>query len=359
MYFCAKEKYRNNMQKTDIRDLQFNELLNYISSIEEKPFRAKQICEWLWKRPVQSFEQMSNLSKATRDKLSGSFDFKVLKPEETRKSTDGTQKTLFRTQDGNPVEGVLIPSKNRTTACISSQSGCALGCAFCATASLKFRQHLSAGEIFDQVVFLNQQSVAQYGCNLDNIVLMGMGEPLLNYTAVKQAIDHITSPEGLGFSPRRVTLSTAGIVDGIRRLADDGVKFNLAVSLHTANNGKRNMLMPINKTNPLNELSRAIVYFYEKTHTRVTLEYLLLGGINDSEADARELALYCRSFPCKINLIEYNPVPGLDFRKSAPANLNGFKQFIESRNMVVNQRQSRGIDIAAACGQLAAEKKEA
>jgi 23S rRNA (adenine2503-C2)-methyltransferase len=340
-------------KKPDIRTLSFDEIKEVIVSAGEKTFRAKQLNEWLWKRGVRSFNDMSNLSKEFREKLKEQYEFSILEISGSQKSKDGTVKTVFKLNNNELIEGVLIPSKERTTACISSQAGCALGCKFCATGKLKFRQNLTAGEIFDQVLEINNQSVNLTENNLSNIVFMGMGEPLLNYDNVMNAIYHITSPDGLGVSPRRITVSTVGICEGIRKLADDDVKFNLAVSLHTANATKRESLMPVAKTNPLRELVEAVKYFHGKTGSRVTFEYLLLGGVNDSITDAQELAVFCRNFPCKVNLIEYNKVEGSEFERSSPDRVKSFFDFLESKNMVVSIRHSRGKDIDAACGQLA------
>jgi 23S rRNA (adenine2503-C2)-methyltransferase len=252
---------------------------------------------------------------------------------------------------------VLIPSENRSTACISSQAGCALKCLFCATGKLKFRRDLTAGEIFDQVVEIEKIAKEINDKKLSNIVLMGMGEPLLNYDNVLCAIERISSDNGLGYSASRITISTAGIVKMIRKLADDGIKCNLAVSLHTADNFKRDQIMPLNKSNPLEELAGAIKYFHQKTGIRITYEYLLMKDFNDTHKDARQFAEFCKISPCKINLIEYNEVKGSPFKRSDPERTRSFKEFLESRNLVVNLRKSRGADIDAACGQLAGKQQ--
>ena len=261
-------------------------------------------------------------------------------------------------EEGGFVEGVLIPSGARNTACISTQAGCPLACDFCATGKFGFVRNLTAGEIFDQVVELRRVSEKEKQGSLTNIVLMGMGEPLLNYENVLKAIGHMISPDGLGISPQRITLSTVGIADGIKRLGDDGVRFNLAVSLHTANDLKRNAIMPVNKSNPLETLSKAIRYFHEKTGARITFEYILMKGVNDGLNDAADLARFCKIVPCKINLIEYNPVEGVPFQASPGEQIGQFKTFLENRNMIVNIRKSRGKDIDAACGQLANKIKD-
>jgi 23S rRNA (adenine2503-C2)-methyltransferase len=248
---------------------------------------------------------------------------------------------------------VLIPTASRMTACISSQIGCSLTCKFCATGKLERLRNLNADEIFDQVVHISRQSLEHYGIPLTNIVYMGMGEPLLNYSNVIKSIERITSPDGLGMSPKRITVSTAGIAKMIRKLGDDKVKFHLALSLHAANEEKRNHIMPINESNNLKELADAMRYFHQQTDVRPTLEYIIFKDFNDSLADAKELADFCRKFPTKINIIEYNPIDGGEFEKADERKTDAFKAYLEGRNLVVNIRRSRGKDIDAACGQLA------
>lgn len=340
-------------QKRNIRTLALSELTDFFKTIEEKPFRAKQVYEWLWKKGARSFEDMSNISKEIRTALSEKYTFPSAQINVVQKSADGTIKIAFKLYDGNEVEGVLIPSKERVTACISSQVGCPLSCAFCATGLLGFTRNMNFDEIVDQVTILTKQSQEHFGQILSNIVFMGMGEPLLNYPHVIKAIDKITSVDGLGISPQRITISTAGIVKGIRQMGDDKVKCNLAVSLHTANDKKRNMIMAVNKQNPIKELIEALRYYHSKTKNRITIEYVLLKDFNDGIADARELAVFCKNFPVKVNIIEYNAVQGTIFKKTDAKKMNAFVAVLKERNMVVNIRNSRGQDIAAACGQLA------
>ncbi|MBA7568075.1 Dual-specificity RNA methyltransferase RlmN [subsurface metagenome] len=337
----------------DLRELEEKEIREFVSAHDEKPFRARQIMEWLWKKSVYDFDRMSNLPSSLRDALRKNFSISSLTVKTEQVSTDRTRKYGFSGTDGNLVEGVLIPSRQRVTACISSQIGCLLNCSFCATPKLKNRRNLTAGEIYVQVSLLQEQSLAWYGRGLSNLVFMGMGEPLLNYENVLRSIHFITSETGMGMSPRRITLSTVGLVEGINRLARDKVKFDLAVSLHTANNEKRSRIIPVNKSNPLPALSEAIQHFYGETGLRITYEYLLMKDFNDGLADAKELAEFCRITPCKINLIEYNEVEGSMQKKTSPERLQAFKEFLDSRNMVVTIRRSRGQDIDAACGQLA------
>jgi len=299
----------------DIRDLDVVQLTDALKAMGEPGFRAKQIHQWLWQKGARSFEEMTNLSKPLREKLTEAFTFHVAKVHTAQHSKDGTIKVAFELHDGNKVEGVLIPTSSRTTACVSSQVGCSLDCKFCATGYLKRMRNLSAAEIFDQVWLINELALEHHGKRLDNIVYMGMGEPLLNYANVLQSIQIITSPEGLGMSPQRLTVSTAGIAKMIHKLADDGIKTNLALSLHAANNDKRSAIMPINESNNLEMLAEALGYWYEKTGIRPTLEYTVIAGVNDSQEEERELAIFARKFPSKINLIEYNPI-SLSYKRS-------------------------------------------
>lgn len=337
--------------KRDIRDCTLEELTERVVALGEKAFRARQAWQWLWQKGVTSFEGMTNLSRATQAMFAEHFEFGAGRITRTQESADGTTKLGMTLPDGAMVECVLIPAGERATACVSSQAGCRLGCAFCATGGGGFVRDLRAWEIFDQVMAVRRLA-EERGGTLTNVVFMGMGEPLLNYDNVWRAIERMTGADGLAMSPSRLTLSTAGIPEGIRRLADDGARFHLAVSLHSAVDGVRGRLMPVNRAYPLARLAEAIRYFVERTGTRPTFEYLLLRDVNDSLEDARALALYCRQFPVKINLIEYNEVEGLPFRRSPEERRDAFARFLEGRNMVVNVRRSRGRDIDAACGQL-------
>jgi 23S rRNA (adenine2503-C2)-methyltransferase len=336
----------------DIRDISNEELVAFLTANGQKAFRAKQVWQWIWEKGVGGFSEMKNIPGELQSLLSDNYTLQKAALETTLKAKDGTTKVGFRFRDDQVAEGVFIPSRKRVTACVSAQTGCKLNCSFCATGLLSMGRDLSAGEIFDQVFEIKRMAEAEEK-NLSNIVYMGMGEPLLNYDAVMKSIEYVISKPGLAMSPSRITLSTAGIVSGIRRLADDGAKFHLAISLHSANNKIRSSLMPINKKYPLEELSEAIQYFHEKTGERITFEYLMLKDVNDTLTDAEELAVYCRSFPVKINIIEFNPVKELPYEPSTTERVDQFVKFLESRNMVVNVRQSRGHEIDAACGQLA------
>jgi len=338
---------------TDIRSLSFEEIKAAFSEMGEKPFRAKQVYEWLWKKSIHDFDGMTNLSKELREKLKERFVIYSISLADRQVSSDKTIKCAFKLHDSNVVEGVLIPTTSRMTACISSQVGCSLTCAFCATGKLKRMRNLEASEIYDQVVALRDQAENTYNIPLSNIVYMGMGEPLLNYKNTLASVEKITSPEGLGMSPQRITVSTAGIAKMIMKLGDDGVKFNLALSLHAANDEKRNKIMPINEQNSLEALAEALRYFFDKTGTRVTYEYIIFRNFNDELQDARELAEFCKHVPCKVNIIEYNPIDDGEYQQADAHKVDAFARFLESKNIVVNVRRSRGKDIDAACGQLA------
>ena len=344
-------------QKTNIRNLNQEELVQTLIGLGQQKFRAKQVYEWLWKKNAHTFAEMSNLSKDLRAVLEEDFHIDAIKVEDQQISTDKTIKCAFHIEEGKVVEGVLIPTSSRTTACISSQVGCSLSCTFCATGKLKLMRNLTAGEIVDQVVYLRNQAEERYNTPLTNIVYMGMGEPLLNYKNMLRSTEIITSPDGLGMSPRRITVSTAGIAKMIKKLGDDEVKFNLALSLHAANDEKRSKIMEINDTNNLDNLAEALQYFHEKTGTRVTFEYITFKDFNDSIEDARELVQFSRCVPCKINIIEYNPIDDGQFQRADAKKTDDFAAYLESKGLVVNIRRSRGKDIDAACGQLANKNK--
>jgi len=300
---------------------------------------------------------MTNLSKSLREKLADKYEFNAVKILTQQRSKDGTIKIAFSLWDNNVIEGVLIPTATRMTACVSSQVGCSLSCSFCATGYLERQRNLEPYEIYDQVVIIGQLAMKNYNIPLSNIVFMGMGEPLLNYSNVMKGIEHITKPEGLGMSPQRITLSTAGITKMIKRLGDEKVKFNLALSLHAANDARRSSMMPINDSNNLEALAEALNYFYEKTGTRVTLEYCVINDTNDHEEEALELVQFARKVKCKVNLIEYNPIEFANFKASSGEKIEKFAAILEQHKLIVNIRRSRGKDIDAACGQLANKKK--
>ncbi len=346
-----------SQNKANIRNFSFEELKASMEVLGEKSFRSKQVYEWLWKKNAASFEEMTNLGKDLRAKLEEHYYIDHIQLDDQQISSDKTIKCAFSVEENKVVEGVLIPTTSRTTACISSQVGCSLACTFCATGRLKLMRNLTAGEIVDQVVYLKDQAENRYKTPLTNIVYMGMGEPLLNYKNVLRSVEMITSEDGLGMSPKRITVSTAGIAKMIRKLGDDEVKFNLALSLHAANDKKRSHIMEINDTNNLAELADALRYFHQKTESRVTFEYIIFKDFNDKIEDAQELAEFAKCVPCKINIIEYNPIDDSEFQQADRANVDNFAAYLESKNLVVNVRRSRGKDIDAACGQLANKNK--
>lgn len=343
--------------KIDIRALTLEQLIAIFGTQNEQAFKAKQVYEWLWKKSATQFNQMTNISLNIREWLSATYCINAISIDEMQISKDKTIKCVMKLFDGGVVESVLIPTKTRMTACVSSQVGCSLTCLFCATGKLKRLRNLNADEIYDQVRMIRDLANEKYQRPLTNIVYMGMGEPLLNYTATLESIDKITSPHGLGISPSRITVSTAGVSKMIMKLADDQVKFNLALSLHAANNDKRNHLMPINETNSLEQLAQALNYFYNKTGTRVTLEYVLFKDYNDSYQDAVDLVAFCKKIIAKVNIIEYNKIQDAEFTQTTPERLEEFVNYLEKNHVIVNVRKSRGKDIDAACGQLINKNK--
>ena len=341
-------------REKNIRSLNLEEITEYFATIGEKKFRAKQVWEWIWKKHSQSFEDMTNLSKELRENLKSNFILPAITNNLAQYSTDGTVKARFKTFDGHLVEGVLIPVESRQTACVSSQVGCSLSCTFCATGFMDRKRNLTFDEIYDQVALLNDISEKTSGKKLSNIVFMGMGEPLLNYKNVLKAIERITAHDGLGMSARRITVSTSGISKMIRQLGDDGVKFHLALSLHAANDAKRNQLMPINETNNIQSLIEALNYFYNKTKNDITFEYILFKNENDSIQDADDLIKIYRQVPVHlINVIEYNPIDQADYEKPDREATQKFMDYLAAHKVNVRLRISRGKDIDAACGQLA------
>ena len=339
--------------KQDVRKLTFDKLKDYVSETGLPPFRAKQIWEWIWVKSAHNFDEMSNLSLTMRAQLAKDFDILPISVQTDQKSNDGTIKLAFALHDKSLVEGVLIPAEDRMTACVSSQVGCSLSCKFCATGYMDRKRNLDPAEIYDQVVEIDKQAKRHFDVPLSNIVFMGMGEPLLNYKNVLQSIERITATDGLNMSPKRITVSTAGIAKMIIKLADDQVKFNLALSLHAANDVKRNQIMPINETNTLKVLKEALLYFYQKTGNQITFEYIVFDNFNDGLEDAEELWHFAKSIPSKINIIEYNPIAEAQYQNTTADKLEQFAEFLKSKKLIVNIRRSRGKDIDAACGQLA------
>lgn len=343
-------------KKKDIRSLTKEQLRDFFVENGDKAFRGNQVYEWLWSKVSHSFDGMTNISKKTRKMLEDNFVINHIEVDEMQRSKDGTIKNAIKLHDGLMVESVLIPTETRTTACVSSQVGCSLDCKFCATARLKRMRNLNPDEIYDQVAAINQESLLYHNRKLTNIVFMGMGEPLMNYNNVLKSIEKITSPEGLGMSPKRITVSTSGVPKMIKKLADDEVKFNLAVSLHSAIDEVRTQIMPFNKNFPLDDLREALEYWYEKTERMITYEYIVWSGINDTRKDIDALVQFCKYVPCKVNIIEYNPIDDGEFQQAPKRAIADYVSVLEMNDIIVNVRRSRGKDIDAACGQLANKK---
>ncbi|GHE28505.1 23S rRNA (adenine(2503)-C(2))-methyltransferase RlmN [Sphingobacterium griseoflavum] len=342
----------------DIRSLSLSGLKDKLIAMGEQGFRAKQIYEWLWVKSCTNFDEMSNLSKPLRETLKANFEIRAVNVRQSQVSADRTIKSSFTLYDGNVIEGVLIPTPDRMTACVSSQVGCSLTCKFCATGYMDRKRNLQADEIYDQVVLIAKQAEEKYQQPLTNIVYMGMGEPLLNYSGMMKSVERITAPDGLNMAPKRITVSTAGIAKMIKKLGDDEVRFNLALSLHAANDQKRNEIMPINEQNSLQALAEALKYYYAKTKNPVTFEYIVFHDFNDALQDAKELAKFCKHVPCKVNIIEYNPIALADFVNAEADKIDQFAAYLRSQGVITNVRRSRGKDIDAACGQLAIKEEK-
>nr|WP_211298252.1 23S rRNA (adenine(2503)-C(2))-methyltransferase RlmN [Polaribacter glomeratus] len=339
--------------KKDIRALTKEQLRDFFVENGDKSFRGNQVYEWLWSKSLHTFEDMTNISKETREMLEANFVINHIKVDSMQKSADGTIKNGIKLHDGFVVESVLIPTKKRTTACVSSQVGCSLDCKFCATSRLKRMRNLNPDEIYDQVVIIDKQSRLYHNRKLTNIVFMGMGEPLMNYKNVLKSIEMITSPEGLNMSSKRITVSTSGVPKMIKMMADEDVKFHLAVSLHSAIDEVRTSIMPFNTNFPLKDLKESLEYWYEKTKRAITYEYIVWEGINDKREDIIALVDFCKAVPCKVNLIEYNPIDDGEFQQASSSAINNYISNLEMNDITVNVRKSRGKDIDAACGQLA------
>jgi 23S rRNA (adenine2503-C2)-methyltransferase len=341
------------MEKKDIRALSKDQLRDFFVANGDKAFRGNQVYEWLWNKSAHTFDDMTSIGKSTRQMLQDNFVINHIHVDQMQQSSDGTVKNAVRLHDGLVVESVLIPTNTRTTACVSSQVGCSLDCNFCATARLKRMRNLNPDEIYDQVAAIDSESRLYHNRPLSNIVFMGMGEPLMNYNNVLKAIEKITSPEGLGMSPRRITVSTSGLPKMIKKLADDDVKFKLAVSLHSGIDEVRARIMPFSANFPLADLRESLEYWYAKTKSRVTYEYVVWKDINDKKEDIDALVRFCRYVPCKVNLIEYNPIDDGEFQQAAPEVTEAYIRALENHGIVAKVRRSRGKDIDAACGQLA------
>lgn len=358
LWFIFAPSMQIPQNKTDIRALSLSELKEAFTLMGEKPFRGGQVYEWLWKKSAHTFDEMSNLSKELRETLKEKFVINAIEVVDKQVSSDRTIKSSFRLHDGHLIEGVLIPTGERMTACVSSQVGCSLTCKFCATGKMDRIRNLTPDEIYDQVVHIRNWAVKHYGIPLTNIVFMGMGEPLLNYANVLKSIEKITGEDGLNMASDRITVSTAGIAKMIKKLADDKVKFNLALSLHAANDAKRNLIMPINESNSLESVIEALQYFSENARGKLTFEYITFKDFNENIEDAKELVAICKKVPAKINIIEYNPIGDGLFSKADSNKIDQFQRYLERNGVIATVRRSRGKDIDAACGQLANKKHE-
>jgi len=341
------------IEKKDIRALSKQQLRDFFVSNGDQSFRGNQVYEWLWSKGAHTFDDMTNVAKSTRLMLENNFVINHIKVDQLQRSSDGTVKNAVRLHDGLVVESVLIPTNTRTTACVSSQVGCSLDCNFCATARLKRMRNLNPDEIYDQVIAIDKESRLYYNHPLSNIVFMGMGEPLMNYNNVIKAIEMIVSPEGLGMSPKRITVSTSGVPKMIKKLADDNVKFKLAVSLHSEIDEIRARIMPFSANFPLADLREALEYWYSNTKSKITYEYVVWKDINDNKESIDALVKFCKYVPCKVNLIEYNPIDDGEFQQASAAAINSYISALEANGIVAKVRRSRGKDIDAACGQLA------
>ncbi|MGS0746923.1 23S rRNA (adenine(2503)-C(2))-methyltransferase RlmN [Halpernia sp. GG3] len=342
----------------DLRTLSLTELQDYFLSLGDKTFRAKQVYDWLWSKNLHSIEEMTNLSKDLRDKISKDFEIKPISVDQLQRSSDGTIKNGVKLHDGLLVESVLIPTETRTTACVSSQVGCSLNCEFCATARLKRMRNLDVAEIVDQVALIDQQSKMYFDRPLSNIVFMGMGEPMMNYKNVVEAIKKITEPDGMGMSARRITVSTSGIPKMIKMLADENIKVKLALSLHSAIEKKRNEIMPFSDKFPLTDILESLKYWYQKTGNIVTFEYCVWKNINDGDEDIKALIKFCKQIPSKVNLIQYNPIGDGKYDQCNKSAEDNYVRQLEKNGITVMIRRSRGGDIDAACGQLANKAAE-
>ena len=339
--------------KIDIRSLSEDQIINFFEKKGFDSYRGRQVYEWIWKKSAYSFDEMTNLSKDLRTILGNTFVINHIEVDKIQKSSDGTIKNAVKLFDDYTVESVLIPTDNRTTACVSSQVGCSLDCEFCATSKIKRMRNLNPDEIYDQVVTINNQSLKYFERSLSNIVFMGMGEPLMNFNNLIKSIEKISSDKGLNISQKRIVVSTSGIPKMIKKLADENLKVNLALSLHSAIEETRNKIMPFSKKFSLIEIKESLLYWYSKTQRRITFEYIVWKDINDGVDDINALVHFCKSIPSKVNLIEYNPIGDEFFRSASQNSINLYKDLLEKNKITVTVRRSRGKDIDAACGQLA------
>jgi len=336
--------------KIDLLSLSLAEIDRFLADLGLEGYRSSQIKRWIFKEGVTAFDQMSNLSKKTKSLLEKNSFLSRLKIEKILFSSDGAKKYIFQVDQENTIESVLIPDKSRLTLCISTQAGCSRGCKFCLTGKKGLSRNLTSSEIINQVLEVKRDIGKEI--RISNLVIMGMGEPLDNFENVKKTVTIMLDREGFDFSSRRITLSTSGVIPGIKDLIESGLNINLAVSLNASSDKKRDVLMPVNRAFPLKELIVMIKNYPLEKRSRITFEYILLGGINDSLEDAENLVRLLKGIKAKINLLNFNPFPGSKFSLSSPGRVLEFQNFLMSKNLAVNLRKSRGIDILAACGQL-------
>ena len=348
-------------EKINLKELTKSELQEFCAERDLQSFRSDQVFQWLYQKGVHSFDEMTNLSKDLRARLKEVATIPTIEHVRQQESQDGTIKFLFKLQgeEEHKVESVLIPdfyddgAANRLTVCVSSQVGCVFGCSFCATGKMGFFRSLTHGEIVDQVQYIDELCEEKFGKGITNIVYMGMGEPLHNYEAVVNSASIITDELSIGLSPKRITVSTVGLTKQMKKLADERRPFNLAISLHAANDEKRDEIMPINSSMNLEKLQEAVQYYYGKLHRPITYEYLLFDEFNDTPEDARQLAEIAQWVPSKVNIIMYNDVAGVALKRAREQRLDNFMQELVSRDVTATVRRSRGDDIDAGCGQLA------
>ena len=339
--------------KKNIRKLSKEELQDFFLSNRISSYKGTQVYKWLWEKGVVDFDEMTNLSLSQRSLLKKEFIINHALINNKKLSNDGTSKYSVKLYDGLIIESVLIPTTRRVTACISSQVGCSLDCIFCATSILKRMRNLNSDEIYDQILLMNHESLISYKRPISNIVFMGMGEPLMNYNNLIKSIEKISSDKGLNISQKRIVVSTSGIPKMIKKLADENLKVNLALSLHSAIEETRNKIMPFSTKFSLKDIKDSLNYWYSKTKRKITFEYIVWKGINDNTKDIDSLVSYCKSIPSKVNIIEYNSIGDEDFKSANDTIIEEYKRALEKNKITVTVRRSRGKDIDAACGQLA------
>jgi 23S rRNA (adenine2503-C2)-methyltransferase len=344
----------NSLEKVDLKNLSPSELIEFLGSFGKERYRSIQILRWLYQKGAQSFEEMTNLSKRFRQELSQVSFISNLHPLHVEQARDGTKKFLFQLEDGNRIESVLIPDKARLTLCLSTQVGCAFGCRFCLTGKIGWKRDLMVSEILNQILAIRR--ILPGKTSITNIVLMGMGEPLANYKNTLKAIALMAHPDAFKFSSRRITLSTVGLLPELERLAKEKISFRLAISLNASEEETRSYLMPVNRRYPLKKILALCKNFPLRPRTRITFEYVMVEGINDSSQDAKKLLRILRGIPSKVNLIPLNETPGIPFKKPSEEKVKQFQEILMEGGLTAIVRTSKGTEISAACGQLQAKE---